>query len=91
MENEKMKIFKFEKNSKWFILKFDVLSLRVFEIWQWSNNEKVSIFPEEYDFHIFIGARALPRALRATLYTPKNMDFGNFSEYMMLCAHKARA
>ena len=43
----------------------DSVSLRVFKLWQWSNNEKVSIFIGEFEFHNFIGARALPRALRA--------------------------
>ena len=83
------------KNLKIFIFSFSiklrsVVSLRVFEIWQWSNNEKVSIFIEEYDFHIFIGARALPRALRATLYTPKLWILATFQS-TWCCARTRRA
>ena len=37
----------------------DSVSLWVLKLWQWSNNEKASIFIEKYDFDIFIGAREL--------------------------------
>ena len=73
MENEKwnFQIFDFQnfwkKFQKWNFhessQKFKCVqmlsSLRVLKIWQWSNDEKESIFIEEYDFDIFIGARAL--------------------------------
>ena len=73
----KIKNFKIWKFS--FSIKLrSVVFLRVLKLWQWSNNVKVSIFIEEYDFHIFIGARALPRALRAMPDTIKMSILATF-------------
>ena len=63
---------------QFFIKLRDAVSLRVLELWQWSNNEKASIFIEEFEFYIFIGARALPRALRAISDTLKISFLGTF-------------
>ena len=51
-----------------------VVSLRVFKLWQWSNNEKVSILIEEYDFHILL-ARAHSRARCAPHYAFQQCSF----------------
>ena len=68
----------------------DSVSLRVFKLWQWSNNEKVSIFIWEFDFHNFIVARTIARAARYVI-CPKNVIFSYFSEYMRLRAGWPRA
>ena len=94
VENWKWKNRKFLKNFKkiqnlgckkfhfqFFIKLQDSVSLRVFKLWQWSNNEKVSIFMGEFDFHNFIGARALPRTLRAMSDASKMSFWLLFKDY----------
>ena len=61
----------------------NIISMKHFKILLFFDfHNIIPIFIEEYNYHIFIGARAT----RHVIYS-KKVDFGNFSKYMILCAH----